>query len=363
MHEPKPDPRRVPVNAASGALSGDEVGASGPASALQRRPAEAMPRVLRLHTHDIDQQAEMLQEWKQTYVQLSPGRFEGRIVETCFGDIQFFREITDQAIHERGCSQPGTRTFCLPLDMEGSAYFRGIEWRHDAFATLGGGVEIDLRTGGRLDVIAVSFRVERLAEAALEHGLEPADVTRWLSSMSSTARLSESHVEELRRMLLELAMLVDAQSQLLRNPGVCLSIESAIYDAFVRLLRADAVDVRRPHGSYLPRRQVVRRAIDYVAAHPDGLVTVSDLCKLLHVSRRTLQQYFDDVLHVSPFQYLRAFRLNKVRSLILSGGGKLPIQEAAATWGFWHMSQFASDYKRLFGERPSQTSSRARWHE
>jgi len=317
--------------------------------------------VLRLHTHDIDEQAEMLQEWKQTYVQLSPGRFEGRIVETCFGDIQFFREITDQAIHERGCSQPGSRTFCLPLDMQGSAYFRGSEWRHDAFATLGGGVEFDLRTGGRLDVIAVSFRVERLAEAAHEHGLDPADVMHRLSSMSSTARLPEGRVEDLRRMLLELAMLVDGQSQLLRNPGVCSSIESAIYDAFVRLM-ADAVDCRRPDGSYMPRRQVVSRAIDFVAAHPDDLVTVSDLCKLLHVSRRTLQQYFVDVLQVSPFQYLRAFRLNKVRSLILSGGGTLRIHEAAAAWGFWHMSQFASDYKRLFGERPSQTSLRARWN-
>ena len=347
------------MNASPAPVPVDEVRAS--ASALQRLPVQAVPRVLRLHTHDIDEQAEMLQEWKQTYVQLSPGRFEGRIVETCFGDIQFFREITDQAIHERGCSQPGSRTFCLPLDMQGSAYFRGSEWRHDAFATLGGGVEFDLRTGGRLDVIAVSFRVERLAEAAHEHGLDPADVMHRLSSMSSTARLPEGRVEELRRMLLELAMLVDGQSQLLRNPGVCSSIESAIYDAFVRLM-ADAVDCRRPDGSYMPRRQLVSRAIDFVAAHPDDLVTVSDLCKLLHVSRRTLQQYFVDVLQVSPFQYLRAFRLNKVRSLILSGGGKLPIQEAAATWGFWHMSQFASDYKRLFGERPSQTSLRARWN-
>lgn len=28
------------------------------------------------------------------------------------------------------------------------------------------------------------------------------------------------------------------------------------------------------------------------------------------------------------------------------------VQDAAAAYGFWHMSQFALDYRQLFGERP-----------
>jgi AraC family ethanolamine operon transcriptional activator len=31
------------------------------------------------------------------------------------------------------------------------------------------------------------------------------------------------------------------------------------------------------------------------------------------------------------------------------------VQDVAAEWGFWNPSQFACDYKRLFGERPSDT--------
>jgi len=27
----------------------------------------------------------------------------------------------------------------------------------------------------------------------------------------------------------------------------------------------------------------------------------------------------------------------------------------ANAWGFWHMGQFARDYRRLFGELPSDT--------
>ena len=323
--------------------------------------AAAGPSVMRLHTHDIDQQAEQLQQWDQSYVQLSPGRFEGRLVETWFGDIQFFREITNQVIHERGCSRPGTRTFCVPLAMEGSASFRGMAWERDACATLGGGVEFDLRTPARLDVIAVSFRADRLAEMAGEHGLDPARLERWLSS-SCTARLPGEGVDALRRMLLEVAMLIDADSALLRNPGVRASIEAAIYQAFLRLM-ADAAELRRPPGSYLSRRQLVSRAIDWVAAHPDEMITVGDLCRLLQVSRRTLQLHFEEVLQISPLQYLRAFRLSRVRALIRAQGGRLRVQDAAARWGFWHFSQFARDYKRLFGELPSETSIIARRRE
>jgi AraC family ethanolamine operon transcriptional activator len=31
------------------------------------------------------------------------------------------------------------------------------------------------------------------------------------------------------------------------------------------------------------------------------------------------------------------------------------VQDVAAAWGFWHMSQFATDYRKLFGMRPSDT--------
>ncbi|MCZ0400693.1 hypothetical protein OZI03_24655, partial [Escherichia coli] len=27
-------------------------------------------------------------------------------------------------------------------------------------------------------------------------------------------------------------------------------------------------------------------------------------------------------------------------------------------WGFWHLGQFATDYQRLFNEKPSETLSR-----
>ena len=64
---------------------------------------------------------------------------------------------------------------------------------------------------------------------------------------------------------------------------------------------------------------------------------------------------------MSPGAYLRALRLNAVRRELKSPAARSKtVQDAAAAWGFWHLSQFALDYRKLFGERPSQTL-RTRW--
>lgn len=106
-----------------------------------------------------------------------------------------------------------------------------------------------------------------------------------------------------------------------------------------------------------PRRQwIVSEARDYVLANRDRPIGVPELCEHLHVSRRTLQYCFQDVLGLAPASYLRAIRLNGARrDLCGAAPGERTVQDVAAAWGFWHLSQFATDYRKLFGVRPSET--------
>ena len=76
--------------------------------------------------------------------------------------------------------------------------------------------------------------------------------------------------------------------------------------------------------------------------------------------RRTLQNATQEVLGVSPQNYLKAVRLNGFRrALKCRNPARESIGDVAARWGFWHLSQLAQDYRRLFGELPSQTLVRA----
>jgi AraC family ethanolamine operon transcriptional activator len=106
-----------------------------------------------------------------------------------------------------------------------------------------------------------------------------------------------------------------------------------------------------------PRRQsIVSEARDYVLANRERAVSVPELCEQLYVSRRTLQYCFQDVLGMAPATYLRAIRLNGARRDLSNAlGESRSVQDVAAAWGFWHLSQFATDYRKLFGMRPSDT--------
>ena len=52
-------------------------------------------------------------------------------------------------------------------------------------------------------------------------------------------------------------------------------------------------------------------------------------------------------------------RLNGVRRMLRDPQVLCTVQQAAARWGFFNLSQFASDYRRQFGERASETLERA----
>jgi AraC family ethanolamine operon transcriptional activator len=59
---------------------------------------------------------------------------------------------------------------------------------------------------------------------------------------------------------------------------------------------------------------------------------------------------------MAPATYLRAIRLNGARRDLCNASPETrSVQDVAAAWGFWHLSQFATDYRKLFGMKPSDT--------
>lgn len=59
-----------------------------------------------------------------------------------------------------------------------------------------------------------------------------------------------------------------------------------------------------------------------------------------------------------PKADLQRRRLLRVRAELIKPGSPLTISHVANGSGFWHMGQLARDYRRLFGELPSETLNR-----
>ncbi|MEB3314331.1 MAG: helix-turn-helix domain-containing protein [Cyanobacteriota bacterium] len=104
------------------------------------------------------------------------------------------------------------------------------------------------------------------------------------------------------------------------------------------------------------RYWLVREAEDYIMAHLQEPLTVKDLCQALHCSRRPLFYAFEEVFGVSPMVYLKARRLQAVKSVLqFADPDQLEVMEVARRFGFWSSGHFARDYQRCFGERPRDT--------
>jgi AraC-like DNA-binding protein len=59
---------------------------------------------------------------------------------------------------------------------------------------------------------------------------------------------------------------------------------------------------------------------------------------------------------MGPMQFVRARRLDAVNRLLLGlNPCAATVTEIALDYGFHHLSRFAADYQRTFGELPSET--------
>jgi AraC-like DNA-binding protein len=104
----------------------------------------------------------------------------------------------------------------------------------------------------------------------------------------------------------------------------------------------------------------VKRAIDYIEANLDTAIGLPEIVAACGVPGRTLIKHFHDFKGISPMRYLRAARYRRVREALSSAEPEESIGDIAAKWGFSHMGRFSVEYRRRFGENPSETLRRRR---
>lgn len=306
---------------------------------------------------DADELAEHLSAWDQTYEQLARGRFAGRLDELWLDGLQVFRERTSLDVLETGTPWRGSRTFGIPLAMEGVAVYCGKPMPPDMLLTLGPRDTLELRAPRVLDIVGLAWPADALS--AFTQDLEGVDIEAELRGRRLLP-VAPAALASLRRLLHEVFTLLDADAARLADPQVARGLRCTLLETVVAAVR-DAAGEPAESFTASVRHATVRRARDYALSRPDEPMSVAELCAALRVSRRTLQTCFHDMLGMSPHQYLRTLRLNGMRrDLRSAAGGHAAVHQIAARWGFWHMSSCAADYRRLFGELPSASLRAAR---
>lgn len=124
-----------------------------------------------------------------------------------------------------------------------------------------------------------------------------------------------------------------------------------VIDAGLSAMDAKALKPARRSG-------LVKMGIDFVYANIRNDISAYDMAKALGVSYRVLSYAFRDSLGVSPYQYILTEKLHGVRRELKSESAS--VIQSCVSFGFETPSRFARQYKRLFGELPSQTRANHR---
>jgi transcriptional regulator GlxA family with amidase domain len=192
----------------------------------------------------------------------------------------------------------------------------------------------------------LSLPAKELEEIAINNGGE---LPRRLATPTSGEVFSIGAANQsLRRML----------QHVIDTPGSAIDEDTELALSLSLLEAADYAEDRKITTSAAKRSKALKNALEVIAARRDDPPSVSELCTLTGAPVRTLSRAFKERFGVGPKAYINQLRLSRVRGSIVIGEPGTTIASLANQQGFWHMGQFAKDYKTLFGELPSETANK-----
>lgn len=307
------------------------------------RPATHQLRMYR--ARDADEHALNLSRWNQTYDQLSPGAFAGSVTELWLPKTQVFVETANRSLRQSCAAWADSIWFGIPSPRSDLMSLGGKTLAAEAVCVRQSGADFELHTAPDFNLYGIVVDRESFG-----HYLETVE------HFSLDGLLGHQDVVHL-----PLAM----KAGICRDIGYILAdagngcgetttlLQERIFATLTHMLTAATPQPLRSAGTRLQRQRTVEQVREFILQHPDTPVSIPDLCQRFHLSRRTLQNSVEDITGLPPLAFMRALRLNAVRRQLRTHPG--PVGDAAYAWGFNHLSQFAQDYRKLFGIRPSET--------
>lgn len=300
---------------------------------------------------DVQQHGDALAGWRNRYYQLTPGKVSSRLIEIGVAGMHVFREVFSHQVAQYGTAPSRSISFALPSTEEVTPVVAGGRAASSGLYAISGDAEFTLHVMGGGDTLVLVVGEEEWHDAA-KTAYPTLSSKRYPGGpVQYDVRAYPGAVRRLRRQF-------DAA---LRSPHM--STTHQAHRVFRDSMLCTLLDLRPGESDYRAealnhsvRAEVVRRSRNLVLGAQGEPVTVLDLCRVCRLSRRALQASFLRETGVTPLVYMRALRLNEVRAKLASSSREeLSIGAAAARFAFYHLSHFATDYRNLFGELPSET--------
>jgi AraC-like DNA-binding protein len=213
-------------------------------------------------------------------------------------------------------------------------------------------VESEARSSGIRLVISKNFLLEKLV-ALLGHPMNgPLEFAQELDLTSGYGRTLAGYLRSA-------AADLDHPNSALLNPYTMADFAQFIVNGLLFAQPHNYSNaLQRAERPVAPRD--VKRAMDFVHSRLSSPLSITDIARAAEVPGRTLFKHFKDYQGVSPMRYVRNARLQQVREALSRAEPDMSVTEIASRWGFTHLGRFSVDYRKRFGESPSETLKRRR---
>ena len=301
---------------------------------------------------EFDEFTEVAAAWDLDFRQLGRGRLNATLAQVVGNSWSLAKARFDRPAYQQGVAVPGMRTIAI-LDPEApECDWCGRPFTPDIMAVFAKDGEFRSISPPGFDVYTLSFTDEQLDSACERLGIP--DVSNKLNVTDSTMHLDRSLGNALRHLINDSLQGLCFSGQKNAARADSEYFRNEISEQLVAALAAGSPLLRSP--SQQVRSLAVTRALEAIESGLEHGVSVRHVAEMSRMSRRTLEYAFRDRFGVSPKAFINSERLTRVRRDLLVRPKKVAIADIANRWGFWHIGQFARDYRRQFGELPSQTS-------
>lgn len=287
--------------------------------------------------------------WDLAFRQLGPAEQPYQLEQIAGDRLVYNRSAFFSRFHQKGGSPVGYRTFTLLAS--GSREFRwcGEMINSDELLVMPESGEFESMSPPGLDAFHLSLEKSLLQEVANEKF--DCDLSELLGRERIFCPHGGENVQRLRYLLRILSR------RLSPGQGVSATLMTADIESEVAYLCLATLNGKtaRPRGARNRRMRALSSALTLLE-DTRGRISVPELLDGTGVSRRTLENAFQDVLAVSPAAYIKALRLQRLRfELLHASTSSVSVGQLGRRHGFVHGGQLATDYYALFGESPGAT--------
>jgi len=296
-----------------------------------------MQIILDTHFKHLEHFLEQVQYFDLDFRLLGTGGFKGSLKQLVSQRVFLGYGRFHRGLDQVGATPPGYRTFVIIGHACSGFRWCGHQITQNDLLIFSSSNEFHSASHSDFEVFTISIHLDYIEQLIDNFGLKE------IPNKQEVVRMDEPLAYELRNLATTVIQSSggEAAQALAHNLAEKLIITAAESHS------TKIINLRK-------RDLAVNKVVEFVRNTPSPTSNLAQLCRIANVSERTLQYAFKERYGIAPNTFVKRWNLNTVR-LLLAHPDDTTVNKICMTFNISHQSQFATDYKKLFAELPSET--------